>query len=131
MYIDGTESGLTKRKFDFESVKDFSGQIAAGLALIGLVAFVIGILIMRNDDISEPRYWDVYNTMFAVWLIAELAAFGVGSVTVIGKLFGGWGESKLGFILAIAAIIVAVCNAVFLLLVLYSFYFGGGQFTLI
>ena len=129
--IDEVEPGLTKRKFDFESVKDFSGQIAAILAFIGLVAFVIGIIILRNDDLAEPRYWNVYNTLFAAWLVAELAAFGLGSVTIIGKLFGEWGESKTGFILAVTAIIFAICNAVFLLLVLYSFYFGGGQFTLI
>jgi len=122
---------LAERKFDFESVKDLSGHIAAALALIGLVAFVIGVLVLRRDDLAEPRYWNVYNTLFAVWMLAELGAFGLGSVTIVGKLFGEWGQSKAGFVFAITAIIVAICNAVFLMLVLYTFYFGGGQFTLI
>ncbi|MCP4229384.1 MAG: hypothetical protein GY771_04460 [bacterium] len=122
---------MTKRKFDFESVRDFSGHFASILAAVGVIAFAAGAYILKGDDVAAPRYWNVYNTLFAVWLIAELAAFGLGSVTVIGGFFGEWGQSKTGFILAVAAIIVAVCNAVFLMLVLYSYYFGGGQFTLI
>ena len=123
---------LTKeRKFDFNSVKDYSGQIAALLALIGLIAFVIGVLILRGDDIDAPRYWDIYNTLFAVWILSELGAFGLGSITIINRFFGEWGDSKLGMVLAIASVAAAVCCGVFLLLVLYTYYFGGGQFTII
>lgn len=127
----GLEHGLSEGKFDFKSVKDFSGQIAAVFALIGLIAFVIGVLVLRRDDLAEPRYWNVYNTLFAVWMLAELGAFGLGFITIINRLMGEWGQSKLGLIFAIAAVVIAVSCAVFLMLVLYTFYFGGGQFTLI
>jgi hypothetical protein len=122
---------LAKRKFDFESFKDFSGHAAAVLALVGMVAFTAGVLILRRDDMAEPRYWNVYNTLFAIWILAELGAFGLGFVTITNRLFGEWGESKLGLVLAIIAVIVSVTCGMFLLIVLYTFYFGGGQFTLI
>ncbi len=122
---------MGKPRFDFKSVKDYSGQIAAVFALVGLIAFAIGILILRRDDLTEPRYWNVYNTLFAVWMLAELGAFGLGFITIINRSMGEWGGSKTGLVLAIAAAVIAVCCGVFLMLVLYTFYFAGGQFTLI
>jgi len=90
---------------------------------IGVLGYSFVTIDLNGDG------WDEILTMKMAH--AELAAFGLCSVTIISKLFGEWGESKTGFILAIAAIIFAICNAVFLLLVLFTFYFGRGQFTLI